>query len=291
MELLRSLIFVPGNRREMLEKARSFDADVIVADLEDSVPPGEKLNARLIVKEMAPTLAENGQKTAVRINSLDTGLSRDDLSALVGSHLYGINVGKVESAWEIREYDRLITWMEREEGLEQGKLKLIPWIENSRAVMRAYDIATASDRVVAVAFGAEDYTDDLGVRRTDSGEEVYFPRAMVAMAARAAEVVAVDSPYVKYRDEDGLRRDIEAGLRLGFKGKFLIHPAQLEIANSMFSPQPDEVEYARQVVAAWDQAEAGGRGSTSVDGRMVDVPVVKRARNLLALAEAVPRRK
>ena len=291
MELLRSLIFVPGNRREMLEKARSFDADVIVADLEDSVPPGEKLNARLIVKEMAPTLAGNGQKTAVRINSLDTGLSRDDLSALVGSHLYGISVGKVESAWEIREYDRLITWMEKEEGLEQGKLKLIPWIENSRAVMRAYDIATASDRVVAVAFGAEDYTDDFGVRRTDSGEEVYFPRAMVAMAARAAEVVAVDSPYVKYRDEDGLRRDIEAGLRLGFKGKFLIHPAQLEIANSMFSPQPDEVEYARQVVAAWDQAEAGGRGSTSVDGRMVDVPVVKRARNLLALAEAVPRRK
>ena len=105
--------------------------------------------------------------------------------------------------------------------------------------MRAYDIATASDRVVAVAFGAEDYTDELGVRRTNSGEEVYFPMAMVAMAARAAEVVAVDSPYVKYRDEDGLRRDIEAGLRLGFKGKFLIHPAQLEIANSMFSPQPD----------------------------------------------------
>ena len=291
MEVLRSLIFVPGNRRDMLEKARTFDTDVIVADLEDSVPPGEKLNARLIVKEMAPTLAGRGQKVMVRINSLDTGLSQDELSALVGFHLYGISVGKVESAWDIKEYDRLTTWLEQEAGLEEGKLKIVPWLENSRAVMKAYDIATASDRVVAVAFGAEDYTDDLGVRRTDSGEEVYFPRAMVAMAARAAEVVAVDSPYVKYRDEDGLKRDIEVGLRLGFKGKFVIHPAQLEITNSMFSPQAEELEYARQVVAAWDQAEAGGRGSTSVDGRMVDLPVVKRARNLLALAEAISRRK
>ena len=291
MELLRSLIFVPGNRQDMLEKARDFDADVIVADLEDSVPLAEKLNARRIVKEMAPTLAGRGQKIMVRLNSLDTGLTQDELSAVIGPHLYGISVGKVESTWNIKEYHRITSVLEKEAGLEPGHLKIIPWIENSRAVMRVYDIATASPRVVALAFGAEDYTDDMGIQRTDLGEEVYFPRAMVAVAARAAGVVTLDGPYVLYRDEDGLKRDIELALKLGFKGKFAIHPAQLDIINTMFSPRPGDVQYAHKVVKAWDQAEASGRGSTSVDGRMIDVPVVKRARNLLALADAISQRK
>ena len=287
MELLRSLIFVPGNRQDMLEKARDFDADVIVADLEDAVPPAEKLNARRMVKEIGPTLSARGQKVMVRVNSLDTGLTQDELSAVIGRHLYGVSIGKVESAWDIREYDRLTSWLEKEAGLEHGQIKFIPWIENSRAVMRAYEIAIVSSRIVAVAFGAEDYTEDMGIQRTDAGEEVYFPRAMVALAARAAGVAALDSPYVSYRDQEGLKRDIEVGIKLGFKGKFAIHPAQLDITNAMFSPRDEEVEYARQVVAAWDQAEAGGMGSTSMEGRMIDVPVVKRARNLLAMADAI----
>jgi len=290
VELLRSLIFVPGNRRDMLEKARQFDADVIMADLEDSVPPAEKLNATQIVKEMAPTLSGRGQKIVVRLNSLDTGLTQDELSALIGPHLYGISLGKVESTWDIRECHRVISTLEKGAGLEPGYLKIIPWIENSRAVMRVYDIATASPRVVALAFGAEDYTDDMDVQRTDEGEEVYFPRAMVALAARAAGVVALDSPYVRYRDQEGLRKEIELGLKLGFKGKFAIHPAQLDAINTMFSPRSGDVEYARRVVEAWNQAEAAGRGSTSLDGRMIDVPVVKRARSLLALADAIARR-
>lgn len=186
MELLRSLIFVPGNRRNMLEEARDFDADVIVADLEDTVPPSEKLEARQIVKEMAPTLAGRGPKVMVRLNSLDTGLTRDELSMVIGSHLYGISVGKVESAWDIQEYDRITSQLEKQVGLEPGRIAIIPWIENSKAVMSVREIATASPRVVAVAFGAEDYTDDMGVRRTDYGEEVYFPRAMVAIAARGS---------------------------------------------------------------------------------------------------------
>ena len=291
MELLRSLIFVPGNRRDMLEKARDFDADVIVADLEDSVPPAEKLNGRQIVKELADSLSGRGQKVMVRVNSLATGLTQDELSSLIGPHLYGISVGKVESTWDIKEYHRITSALENKAGLEPGHLKLIPWIENSRAITRVYDIATASPRVVALAFGAEDYTDDMDIERTDEGEEVYFPRAMVAMEARAAGVVALDSPYVRYRDEDGLKKDVELARQLGFKGKFAIHPAQLNIINKAFSPPPKGVEYARRVVNAWAEAEASGRGSTSLDGRMIDVPVVKRARNLLALADAIAQRK
>ncbi len=291
MELLRSLIFVPGNRQDMLEKAQEFDADVIMADLEDSVPPAEKLNARQIVKEVAPTLSQRGRKVMVRLNSLDTGLTQDELSSVIGPHLYGVSLGKVESTWDIMEWNRVASALEREAGLEPGHLKLIPWIENSKAVMRVYDIAVASPRIVGLAFGAEDYTDDMGVQRTDAGDEVYFPRAAVAVAARAAGVAALDSPYVRFRDRDGLKTDIESALKLGYGGKFAIHPAQLDIINAMFSPRPQDVEYARRVVEVWDEAENAGRGSTSLDGRMIDVPVVKRARNLLALADTIARRK
>jgi len=275
----------------MLEKARDFDADVIVADLEDSVTPAEKLEARNIVQELAPTLSRPGRKVTVRVNSLDTGLTRDELSAVVGPHLYGVSVGKVDSAWDMGEYHRLMTEAEERAGLEVGILKVIPWIESSRAVVRLSDIAAASSRTVGLAFGAEDYTEDMGIRRTDGGEETHFPRAMVAVGARAAGVASLDGPYVSYRDQEGLRMDVATARNLGYNGKFAIHPAQIDIINSMFTPGPEEVEYAHRVVEAWNEAESAGRGATSLDGRMIDVPVVKRARNLLALADAIAQSK
>ncbi len=287
MELLRSLIFVPGNRRDMLEKARGFDADAVVVDLEDSVPPDEKVNARDIAREMTPTLPGPGRKVIVRLNSLDTGLTKDELSAVISPHLYGISVGKVDSPWDIKEYDHIATVAEREAQLVEGQLKLIPWLESAKAILRAYDIATASSRVLAVAVGAEDYTNDMSIRRTTTGEEVYLPRAMVAMAAHAAEVVALDAVYVRFRDEEGLVTDIDMALKLGYKGKFAIHPSQLETINRMFSPSEEELAYARRVMEVWDEAETKGKGSASLDGVMIDVPVMKRARNLLTLADTI----
>ena len=290
MELFRSLHFVPGNRRDMLQKARSFDADVLIADLEDSVPVAEKVAARDIVQEMAPNLSGRGQKIMVRLNPLDTGLTVDELAAVTGHHLYGISVGKVESPWHIQEYDRLVGILESREGMEPGHIKIIPWIESAKGVMRALDIAIASPRVVALGFGAEDYAKDVEVQRTESGEEVYLPRSMIPVIAKAADIVALDAVYVQFRDIEGLRKDAEVGLRLGYKGKFSIHPAQLEIINTVFSPWPEDVEYARRVVQAWDQAQAEGKGACSLDGNMIDIPVVERARNLLALAEEIAKR-
>lgn len=287
MELLRSLIFVPGNRPDMLEKARAFEADVIVADLEDSVPELEKERARDTVAEVVPTLSGRGQKVVVRLNSLDTGLTSGELRAVIGPHLYGISVGKVESAWEMQEYARLASIAEENAGLEPGRLRLLPWIENSKAVMRVADIGAASGRIVGMAFGAEDYTDDMGIQRTDTGDEIYVPRSLVAIASRATGVSALDSPFVGFRDPAGLKRDIEEALKLGYNGKFAIHPGQLDMINTMFSPKSEDLEYARRVVQAWNEAESNGRGSTSLDGRMIDVPVVKRARNLLALGDAI----
>jgi citrate lyase subunit beta/citryl-CoA lyase len=290
LDLLSSVIFVPGNRPNMLERALAFNADVIMVDLEDSVPPAEKAGARDLARQWVPRLARKGRRVMVRVNSLDTGLTRNELAAVIGPGLDGISIGKVESAWDIREADRIIAGLEPAAGLSPGRIKLVPWIENARAVMAAQQIATVSPRIVAIAFGAEDYTNDMGLQRTDTGEEVYFPRAMVPVAARASRVASLDSPFVRFRDPEGLRRDSEMSRRLGYTGKFAIHPGQLEIINEVFSPSAEEVEYARQVVEACRRAEAEGRGSVDLNGRMVDVPVLKRAQNLLALAQAVARR-
>ena len=286
MILFRSIIFVPGNRPNMLERSRSFEADVIMVDLEDSVPPAEKVNARELAREWVPKLRRDGRRVMVRVNSLDTGLTGDEAAAVIGPDLYGISIGKAESVWDIQETDHIISAVEVSTGLNSGQIKLIPWIENARAVMAAQQIAEASPRIVAIAFGAEDYTNDMGIQRTDTGNEVYLPRSTVPVAARAAGVASLDSPFVVFRDPEGLRQDAQLSRQLGYTGKFAIHPAQLEIINQTFGPSPEDVEYARRVVEAWSRAEAEGRGSVDLDGRMIDVPVLKRAQNLLSLAEA-----
>ncbi|MCH8297384.1 MAG: CoA ester lyase [Chloroflexi bacterium] len=287
MELFRSFIFVPGNRANMLERARSFKADVIMVDLEDSVPPGEKATARDLAKEWVPTLRREGQKVMVRVNSLDTGLTRPELEAVVSPDLYGISLGKVESTWNIRDVDRMLSAIEPLAGVEPGSIKIVAWVETASALVDARDIGAASPRVAALAFGAEDFTNDMGIERSDTGEEVQVPRSLVPVAARAANVASLDSPFVRFQDPDGLRADAKRSRQMGYTGKFAIHPSQIDIINETFSPSPEETAYARQIMDAWEQAEAEGRGSLAMDGRMVDVPVVKRAQNLLAFSDAI----
>ena len=287
MELYRSFIFVPGNRENMLERAKSFKADVIMVDLEDSVPPGEKVSARDMAKDWVPALSRQGQRVMVRVNSLDTGLTRSELETLVSPELYGISLGKVESKWNILDVDRMLYAIEPLAGVEPGSTKVVAWAETASALVDARDIAASSQRVIALAFGAEDFTNDMGIERSDSGDEVQVPRSLVPVAARAANVASLDSPFVAFQDPEALRADAQKARQMGFTGKHAIHPAQLDIINEVFSPAPDEVAYARRVMDAWDKAEAEGRGSLALDGRMVDVPVVKRAQNLLAFADAI----
>ena len=287
MDLFRSLIFVPGNRPDMLEGAGDFSADVLIPDLEDSVPDGEKERAREIVRERLGTLARRGQAVIPRINALDTGLTRDDLAAVVTPQIYGIAFGKVASPWDVMQVSDILEGIERDAGIPIGQTRLIPWLENSKAVVRAYEIASASPRILGVTFGAEDFTDDMGVKRTDEGSELAYPRAAVAVAARAAGVLAFDTPQTNFRDTQALERDIQIALTLGFKGKFAIHPGQLDTINTLFSPSQNEVEYARRVIKVFEEAEAKGSGATSLDGKLIDVPVVKRARALVQIANAL----
>ena len=285
MAVLRSLLFVPGNRPDMLQKALGLTPDACVPDLEDSVPLGEKENARTTTASFLPRLAETGPLVIPRVNSLDSGLLEDDLASLVGPEVFGICVGKVQSAADVHHISSLITTLEERTGLENGRIKLITIIETAAAVVNAYEICASSPRIAAVAFGPEDYTAHMGIERTDDDSEVAYPRSVVCVAATAADLPALDAPYFGFRDPEGLRRKALAARKVGFKGMFAIHPAQIDDINQAFSPSHDEIEYARRIVAAFEEAERRGSGATSLDGKLVDVPVVKRARYLLETAQ------
>jgi citrate lyase subunit beta/citryl-CoA lyase len=168
--------------------------------------------------------------------------------------------------------------------LSVGTLKLLPWIETAEAIVNVSAICRASDRIVAVAFGGEDFTNDMGVERLEDESQISYARQALCVAARAAHVTALDTPYFKLRDSDGLRENSLRAKSIGFKGRFAIHPEQLDALNECFSPSAQEIAHAERVVAAYEEAESRGRASTSLDGWVIDVPVVKRARALLELA-------
>lgn len=287
MTILRSLLFVPGNRANMLQKALGFSPDVFVPDLEDSVPADEKANARAVAASFLAKLSDTGSLVIPRVNALDTGLLAQDLAAIITPRIYGLSIGKVQTVQEIVDICALIEPLEQKAGLAAGRLKLIPWIESAKAIVNAYEICASSKRIVAVAFGAEDFTNDMGIERTDDDSEIAHARSAVCIAARAADVIALDTPYFGFRDTDGLQRDANAAKKQGFKGKFAIHPAQIDIINATFSPSSQEIEHAKRVLAAFEAAEHQGRASTSLNGKVIDVPVVKRARAILEMADSV----
>ncbi len=290
MDLYRSLVFVPGIRENMIEKARAFQADVIVLDLEDSVPPAEKEQARQIVRRAIPMLVALGHTVHVRVNSVGSGLARDDLAAVTCAELSGVTLPKTESAQDIRDIDVLIREQELEHDVRPGTLALIPTIESARGVLRCEEICRASTRLAGITLGADDYTADLGVHRTREGRELDYARNVMAVCARAADILALDTPFADFRDEEGLVRESEWVRSLGFKGKYLIHPGQIGPVNSVFRPAEEEVAYARRIVQAFEDAVARGHGAVQVDGRMVDPPVAKRAQALIELAEAIEAR-
>ena len=287
MTVLRSLLFVPGNRPDMLEKALTLAPDAYVPDMEDSVPAGEKENARNVIASFLSRLAEADALVVPRVNSLDSGLLEDDLAAVVGPDIFGVSVGKIRSRADIERISSIIEGLEKRAGVSKGEIRIIPWIETAIGIVNAYEICSASPRTAAVAFGAEDFTNDMGVGRGEDDSEIAHPRSVIGVAARAADIPALDTPHFAFRNLEGLKRDAHRGRKYGFTGKFAIHPAQIDIINDAFSPSASEIEHARRVVTAFEEAERAGRGSTSLDGKVIDVPVVKRARNLLETAEGL----
>jgi len=268
----------------MLEKALGLKPDALAPDMEDSVPAAEKTNARETIGTLLPRLAATGIPVIPRVNALDTEWIEADLAAVVGPGVYGISVGKVRTPGDISSISQLIGVLESRAGLTVGSLRLLPWIETAEAIVNVSAICRASERIVAVAFGGEDFTNDMGVERLEDESQIAYARQAICVAARAAHVLALDTPYFKLRNPDGLRDNSLKAKSIGFKGKFAIHPEQIDTLNDCFSPSAQEIAHAERVVAAFEEAERRGRASTSLDGWVIDVPVVKRARALLELA-------
>lgn len=287
MDILRTLLFVPGNRQRMLERAPRAGADAIVIDLEDAVPRSEKRTARTLVRAAFPKLAASGIPIFVRVNNVHTGLARDDVMAVVRPGLAGIVHPKTDAPQDLRDLDVLLREAELKHKVRPGDIRTIPLIESPFAVLRCEAIALASDRIVALSLGGEDYTAALGVKRDAGGAALAHARGVIATVAAAYAMFGIDTPYAGIKDEPGLVAEARLAQAIGFKGKYLIHPDQAAPVNAVFSPSNDEVAYARRVVAAAALARKQRRGAVALDGAMVDAPIVARAEHVIALAARI----
>ena len=279
-------MFVPGYMRRFLDKATTFPADALILDLEDSVPDPFKQDARTYIKEYLDE-GRFSQDVFIRVNDLDSGLLARDLEATLHANTTGIMFTKVHDERDIIYFDKLLRQMEQDRGFEVGKFTMFPLIETGSAVLRAYDIATASPRVVALAFGGEDYLTDLDGLHKEHGASLIVPRSLIVIAARSAHVDALDTPYLDIRNLTGFQREVEQARELGFSGQLVLHPDQIAIANQIFSPSPEEIHEATRIMEAIEKSSAEGLGVTLLDGKLVGPPMRKRAINVLNKAERI----
>ena len=273
----RSRLYAPGNQPRLLIGIDLHGADCVLFDLEDSVPLSEKQAARILVKHTLFAVPFQDEAW-VRINPLDAG-GREDIAEILIGRPNGICLPKTESADDVGSLSELLTQVESARGIDVGTTWIMPIIETARGVLHAEEIACANPRIVMLAFGAEDYTRDVGALR--SRHALLFARSMLVAAAKAAGVQASDTIYANVEDEDGLAEECAAARELGFDGKGAINPRQLPTIHQAFSPTETELEQARAIVEAAREAEARGLGVVSLDGRMIDRPVLDRATRLI----------
>jgi citrate lyase subunit beta/citryl-CoA lyase len=295
MRAPRSVLAVPASNLEMAEKALASAADAVFLDLEDAVAPDEKAGARGNIVRALRELDWRDRPTLYRANALDTPYFYRDLVEIVeeaGDCLEIVMIPKVQRPEDLHVAAALLSQIEAAVGLERGKVKVEAQIESAEGLVNVDGIARATERLAALHFGPGDFAASVRMPQTNIGamdewDEVYpghrFHYAMqrIVVAARARGLRAVDGPLADYRDEEGLRESCLIARSLGFDGKWCIHPAQIETVNEVFSPTPREVEWARRVVAAYEEASAAGTGAISVDGQMIDAASIKMARNTL----------
>ncbi len=283
--MIRSMLFLPGNTPNMIINGDALGADCIILDLEDAVSPDEKDSARLLVRSAMQRMGFSGVEITVRINSIDTDYWMDDLDAIVPLKPDYIMPPKSGCAEDIKCIDKYITEIEEHEGMEIGTVKLIPLIETALGVENAFNIATASPRVAALFLGGEDLTADLRCKRTKAGNEINYARTRLVCAARAAGIDVYDTPFTDVNDDEGIIVDAEYAKSLGFSGKSAIAPRHVRAINEVFSPSEKDIRYAMEVFEAIRIGKEQGKGAVSLRGKMIDKPIVERARQTLEMAK------
>lgn len=278
-------MFVPGNNPAMMQDAYIYGPDSIMLDLEDSVSMAEKDTARLLVHNALKSIDYGDTEMVVRINPLNTPYGKKDIEAVVKAGVHVIRMPKTETAEEVREVEREIERVEKELGCV-GRTQIMAAIESALGVVNAYDIATASPRMMGIALGAEDYCANLKTQRSKDGDELRLARETIVVAARAAGIDALDTVYSNLNDMETFHREVEFIKTLGFDGKSIINPRQIEVVNEVFTPTQKDIDKARTIIAAIKEAEKKGSGVIAVNGKMIDKPVVIRAQRTIELALA-----
>lgn len=284
MKLRRSMLFVPGSNAAMLSTSFIYRPDVIMFDLEDSVALREKDTARLLVHSALQHPLYQDIETVVRVNPLDTEYGPADLEAAIRGGVKVIRMPKTDSAEDVMAMDAEIGRIEKECGREAGSVGMLAAIESANGVLNARAIALASSRLIGIALGAEDYVRDLRTKRSRDGVELLFARCSILQAARAAGIAAFDTVFSDVNDEEGFVNEAEHIKQLGFDGKSLINPRQIELLHNIYAPAQKDVDHAQAVIQAAEDAESRGLGVVSLNGKMVDAPVIERARLTLYIA-------
>ena len=283
----RSMLFLPGNTPNMLINGNCLGADAVIFDLEDAVSPAEKDAARILVRNTMRYMDFRGCEIIVRINSIDTAFWKKDIDEILPQKPGLILLPKTGSAQDVLEADAYISQVEEKLGLEQGAVGLMPLIETAMGVENAFAIASSTKRVKALFLGAEDLTADLQCKRTKEGREIEYARTRLVVAARAAGVDVYDTPFTDVNDDEGILKDATYAKALGFTGKASISPRHVEVINAVFSPTQKDVDYAYEVMEAIALAKEQGRGAIALHGKMIDAPIVARAQQTIAMAEAL----
>jgi len=295
--LLRSWMFVPGDRQRMIDKALGLNVDAIMLDIEDGVAPPEKENARIQIgasfDALAPRLvAEQRLKTParyVRVNAVGSERLHQDLDAVVRPGIEGLVVPKVDRPDQIEIVEDMLGRLEATRHVPAGSVRLLVAIESPIGLFNAYAIASSSHRVLGLIFGAEDFCREMSLplRREGEASELIYARSAIATAAAAAHVQAVDGVWTDLKDPDGLKRYARQARRLGMSGMSLIHPSQIDDVNAAFTPTAEDIGYAEEVLAAFEAARVRGEGAIAFRGQLLDFPIVDRARQTVALGKSL----
>ena len=284
--LRRTMMFVPGNNPAMVKDAGIYGADSIMLDLEDAVSLTEKDAARMLVYNAIKTVDFGGAEIVVRINGQDTPFYDEDVKAMVKAGVDVIRLPKTESAAMIKKLVSDMEKAEQEYGVEKGSIGVMAAIESAKGVLNAPEIATSTPLMMGLAVSGEDYTADMHTHRYPDGRELEFARNMVLQAARAADVYAFDTVFSNMNDTEGFYRETNYIYELGYDGKSLVNPRQIPMVNKVFNPTKDEIENAQAVQNAICEAKAKGSGVISMNGKMVDKPVVEKANRVIETAKA-----
>jgi citrate lyase subunit beta / citryl-CoA lyase len=282
--MFRSLIFVPSNSRRFVDKAKTLNADITCFDLEDSVPINEKTVAREIIVQTLKRRTDYKTNVYIRINSFDSGMAFSDLKEIIQNGVDGIVIPKVNDENEVVDIIRFISILEDERGIKNGSIKLIPSIETAKGVVNAYFIAKADQRVNALIFGVFDFLYDMGLDYAENdGIEYIYARGKIPVDAKAAGVAAIDAIWQNVDDTNGLTKDARVAKRLGYSGKSIIHPSQIDPVHKIFIPTKNEIEWAKKVIEALGETmeRGSGRGAVKLDGKMIDAVHYKQAKAIL----------